>query len=141
MRYERSCGAIVFTRAGGQLRYVLIQQLAGFYGFPKGHMEQGETERETALREVYEEVHLRPDLLDGFITRDEYPLPSKRNTRKQVTLFLGEYSDQDIIIQRSEVRSACLATYEEAMNLLRFPGSRRMLTEANDFLAGAAVSG
>lgn len=134
MRYEKSCGAVVFTRIGEEIRYVLIQQLAGFYGFPKGHMEHGENERETALREVQEEVGLTPTLLEGFVTHDEYLLPSRKNTKKQVTLFLGEYKNQEIIIQESEILSARLASYREAMRLLRHAGSRRMLTEANSFL-------
>ena len=135
MRYEKSCGAVVFTRVGAEIKYVLIQQLAGFYGFPKGHMETGESERETALREVLEEVGLKLKLLDGFVTRDEYLLPNRKNTKKQVTLFLGEYENQEIVIQESEVLSARLASYREAMRLLRHAGSRRMLTEANNFLS------
>ena len=50
MAFEKSCGAVVFTRVGGELRYVLAQSLRGHYGFPKGHVEPGETETETALR-------------------------------------------------------------------------------------------
>lgn len=48
MRLERSCGAVVFTRIGGEPRYVLVRSLEGVYGFPKGHMEPGETPEETA---------------------------------------------------------------------------------------------
>lgn len=54
MKFEKSCGAIVFTRQNGEIEYVIIQSLEGWYGFPKGHMEQNETEIETALREVRE---------------------------------------------------------------------------------------
>ena len=45
---EVSCGAIVFTRQGGQRRYLIVQSLEGWCGFPKGHTEPGETEEETA---------------------------------------------------------------------------------------------
>ena len=55
---EKSCGAVVFTRLNGEIKYVIIQSLAGYYGFPKGHMEAGESEKQTALREVYEETGL-----------------------------------------------------------------------------------
>lgn len=37
--YEKSCGAVAFTRINGEIKYVLVQQLEGFYGFPKGHDE------------------------------------------------------------------------------------------------------
>ena len=52
MRHEYSCGAIVFTREGGGARYVIVRSLKGVSGFPKGHMEPGETEEQTAQREA-----------------------------------------------------------------------------------------
>ena len=43
MTYETSCGAVVFTRRGGEIFYVIIRSIEGYYGFPKGHMEGDET--------------------------------------------------------------------------------------------------
>ena len=48
MKLERSCGAVVFTRTEEEPMYVLVRSHKGHYGFPKGHMETGETEEETA---------------------------------------------------------------------------------------------
>ena len=47
---ERSCGAVLYRLTDGAPQYVLV--LGGDWGFPKGHMEAGETELETALREL-----------------------------------------------------------------------------------------
>ena len=69
---EKSCGAVVFTRVDGDIKYVIIQSLAGYYGFPKGHMEAGESEKQTALREVYEETGLTVHILDDFRYVDAY---------------------------------------------------------------------
>ena len=134
MQYEKSCGAVVFTRTNGQIRYVLAQNLEGYYGFPKGHMEPGETEVETALREIREEVGLSPRLIDGFRTCDEHPIPKKPGVIKQVVYFLAEYEDQEIAFQKEELLSAPLVSYEEAMALFVFEGSKRILTEAHAFL-------
>ena len=112
MKYEKSCGAVVFTRERGQLKFALVQQLGGFYGFPKGHVECGESEQETALREIYEELHLRPTLIDGFRTVDEHPIPNKPGVIKQVVYFLAEYADQEIVFQQTELLSAPLVSYE-----------------------------
>ena len=92
MNYEYSCGAVVFTRIGGRPHYVLVRakdQPVGCHGFPKGHMEAGETEEQTALREIYEETGLRVTLLPGFRAVTEYQLPSPPDTRKRVVFFLG----------------------------------------------------
>ncbi len=133
MKQEKSCGAVVFTRVGPEIRYVLAQSRAGHYGFPKGHVESGETEEETALREIFEEVGLRPVLLDGFREVSEYEIPSP-GIRKQVVFFLGFYGSQEITAQESELRQAVSVTYEEAMILLEHKDNRRILALADSFL-------
>ena len=135
MNYEKSCGAVVFTRENGEIKYVLAQALGGHYGFPKGHVEQGETEEETALREVYEEVHLRPTLIEGFRTVSEYDIPHS-DVHKQVVFFLGEYRDQEIVIQKEELQRAPLLPFREAMDTLTFEDNKRILMEAHEFLNG-----
>ncbi len=134
MKYEKSCGAVVFTKVSGKLRYLLISSLEGIYGFPKGHVENGETETETALREVYEETGLKVRLLDGFRTTDEYPLPKKPDTVKQNVYFLGIFEDQAFTYQREELSGSWLLDYETARERFQFEGHKRILKEANDYL-------
>ena len=133
MNYEKSCGAVVFTRIDSEIRYVLVQSRAGHFGFPKGHTEVGETEEETALREVSEEVGLQPVCLEGFREVSEYTLPGN-NIRKQVAFFLGYYESQKIIPQPSELQQAVLVSYEEAMTLLEHEENRKILTSADLYL-------
>ena len=137
MNYEYSCGAVVFTRIGGEPHYVLVRakgQREGCHGFPKGHMEPGETEEQTALREIYEEVGLRVRLLPGFRAVTEYPLPDKPDTRKRVVFFLAEYADQTPRIQESELTSCTLAPFEEALPLVEYADSKQILKDAHAFL-------
>lgn len=134
MIYEKSCGAVVFTKIEGEIKYLLISNLQGIYGFPKGHIEENETEAETALREVYEETNLRIKLIDGFRTTDEHLIPTKKDTIKQITYFLGIFENQDVIYQKEELSGACLVSYTDAMELFQFDSSKRILKEANDYL-------
>ena len=134
MNYEKSCGGIVYTRQGSQTLYVVIQHLGGHWGFPKGHMEAGEDEQTTALREIREEIGVDVRLINGFRTVEEYPLPNKPGVTKQVVYFLAEYSDQDLRYQKEELKAACLLSYEEAMNQLTFEEAKRILADADDFL-------
>ena len=136
MTHEKSCGAVVFTRVGGEIKYVLAQALGGHYGFPKGHVEQGETEKETALREVFEEVGLRPVLIDGFRVESEYYIPHA-DVQKQVVFYLGEYQDQEIVPQKEELQCAPLLPYQEAVKTLTHEDNRKILTLAHEFLNGA----
>lgn len=134
MNYEKSCGAVVFTKIDNCIKYLVIQNLSGIYGFPKGHVEEGESETETALREVFEEVGVKVKLIKGFRTEDEHLNTQKENTMKKIVYFLGEYDNQEINYQKEEVSNAELIDYETAMNLFQFESSKRILKEANDFL-------
>ena len=137
MNYEYSCGAVVFKRIGGEPHYVLIRakdQPVGCHGFPKGHMEPGETEQETALREIYEEVGLRVRLLPGFRAVTEYRLPSPPDTSKRVVFFLAEYENQQVRIQESELAGFTLAPFAQALELTEFADSKQILTDAHAFL-------
>ncbi len=134
MKFEKSCGVIVFTRINGQIKYVIEQSINGHYGFPKGHVEQGETETETALREVYEEVGLKPSLTKGFRETVEYYIPSV-NVQKTVVYFLGEYNNQQIIPQKEELLKADLYTFEDAKQLFTHQNNIDLLIKANEFLS------
>ena len=75
MNYEYCCGAVVFTPVDGVPHYLLVRaknQPEGCHGFPKGHMEPGETEEQTALREIFEETGIRVRLVEGFRVVTEY---------------------------------------------------------------------
>jgi len=134
MNWEKSCGAIVFTRKAGQLLFVIVEEQSGACSFPKGHMEGNETEIETARREIWEETGLQPEFLNGFRQQEEYHLSEKPGTWKCVTYFLAEFGDEPLIPQEGEIRKVYLLPYEQACRLIPHENTRRILTAAYDFL-------
>ena len=134
MQYEKSCGGVVFTRRNHEILYVVIRHTSGHCGFPKGHMEPGEAEQETALREIREETGLTCRFLEGFRAEEQYPLPNKPGTMKQVVYFLGEYSNQSFYPQPEEISRIDLLPFEEALALLPFRETKRVLSDAHAFL-------
>lgn len=124
---------IVFTRKNGEIKYVVIESINGFYGFPKGHVENSETEKQTALREVFEEVGLKPNLIDGFRETVEYYIPSI-DVQKQVVYFLGEFKNQEIVFQKEELSSAQLLSFDEANNKFTHENNKELLLKAHLFL-------
>ena len=134
MQLEKSCGGVVFTRENGEVRYVIIRHRAGHCGFPKGHMEPGETEKQTALREIREEVGLQCTLMEGFRQQDQYPLPKKPGTMKQVVYFLAEYEGQTLRPQPEEVAQIALLPYAQALKQLTHQQSKNILMDAHAFL-------
>ena len=131
---ERSCGAVVFTRQSGQPLFVVVQELAGAYSFPKGHMEGTETELETAQREVFEEIGIHPTFLEGFVEENEYDLAERPGTRKHVTYFLAEFQDETLIPRPGEIRGIQLLPLDEAMECFTHEKPRQILNAAYRFL-------
>lgn len=84
MKYEKSCGAIVIEDG----KVLLVKHNAGHWDFPKGHVEEGETEFETAIREVKEEsnIDIKIEKENRYIS--EYS--PKEDVMKTVIYFLGE---------------------------------------------------
>ena len=134
MNFEKSCGAIVFTRRTGYPLFVVVQEVSGSYSFPKGHMEGAETELDTARREIFEETGLRPVFLEGFRETDAYDLREKPGTRKQVVYFLAEFDDEPLQPRPGEILAIRLLPFEEAKKLLKHEGSRRVLAAAGQYL-------
>ena len=137
---EVSSGVLLYRNNNGVIEFFVCTPDGPYWKyrelwcFPKGHMENNETEIETALREVKEEVGVNVTLIEGFKVNDEYILTKKENTLKQVVYFLGVYSNQEYTYQKEELSNAFLVSYEEAIDLFQFENLRRILKSANDYL-------
>ena len=89
--FRKSCGVIPYRLVGAEKEYLIVyQQGSKCWSLPKGHMEAGETEEETALRELEEETGLTAVLDSGARAVVEYPLSPI--SKKQVVFFLGQVS-------------------------------------------------
>ncbi len=104
--YHRSCGALLYRMNQGKREYLIVlQRSSGTWSVPKGHMEVGETEEMTALRECKEEVGICPVLRSDFRTEIKY---SVGRGYKQVVLFAAEIQNPVISTE------ACMETYRFA---------------------------
>lgn len=126
MKREKSCGALVIRKNGENYDLVLIRhRFGGHWSFPKGHVEAGESERQTALREVREETGLAIRLMDGFRESVEYfPKPG---VKKQVVYFLGEALGDELVRQEEEISELMWAPLLEAGGLVTFANDKRLI--------------
>ena len=134
MEYIKSCGVIVYKRINDINYFLLIKSINNDIGFPKGHLEYGETELETAIRELKEETNVSVDIDEGFKKQIEYKLSDKIDTIKIAIYFLGRVISDNIICQIEEVKEAKFIPYEEALKLLTFVETKELLIEANEFI-------
>ncbi|MBQ4627203.1 MAG: NUDIX domain-containing protein, partial [Clostridia bacterium] len=130
---ERSCGAVVYRIINDEVRYLLIKnRRSTHWGFPKGHIEKGETNEQTAMREVLEETGIHIQILPQFASKSEYTIQGR--VEKSVTIFLAKTKDTQTTIQREEIEDYVWLSYEKAMDTLRFINDRNILRSAHDFL-------
>ena len=136
LRYEKSCGAVVYCREGNEIKYLLACERSGYWVFPKGHVKAGESEHDTALREVKEETGLDVTFVEGFRVTEEHNLAreGRPNTIKQTVYFLARFEGQEFVPQESEIEKIVLVDYESAMKTLQSDGFKQILIQAHEFL-------
>lgn len=131
---EKSCGAVLFTEIDGVRHYILIKNMSGHVGFPKGHVEFGEDENATALREIYEETGVTTTLIKGF--RETYNYLINGFVRKEAVYYTAHFEQSDVKMNIMEISEYKLVTFEEGMSILNYPHDRSILRKANDFISG-----
>jgi bis(5'-nucleosidyl)-tetraphosphatase len=105
--------------------------------FPKGAIEDGETEQQAAERELREEAGLTEgdyEVLDGFVDVERYFFTRGAGSdqlliRKQVTYFIARWKQGEILISPEATRYQW-APRAAAERRLRFPEKRRVLANA-----------
>ncbi len=133
MNIEKSCGVIVYRNLIEEVEFLAVKGKGdGCWGFPKGHMEKGESEEQTAVREVVEETGLDVTLLDGFRTKIEYQLTE--GIYKEVIFFIGVSLEETVNIQQEEIEEFRWLKYGDMKELLTFDNSKQILMEAKEFL-------
>lgn len=131
--YESSCGAVVFRKEKSEISFLLIRnKRSAHWGFPKGHVESGETKEETAVREIHEETGLHVSILPEFSQSSEYTIQGK--IEKTVVIFLAETNETDYTMQEEEIEECGWFSYDEAMKTLNYDNDKRILVQACQYL-------
>ena len=135
---EFSAGAIIFRKEKEQKLFLLIYSGRNkIWGFPKGHIEPGETEKNAALREVKEETGITElKFVDGFREEDIYQAISNRGPSKGSTIekhsvyFLCEAKTMNVAVDGSEIADYKWLSMRDAEKLLAFDSLKRILRKA-----------
>lgn len=118
MIHEHSAGSVIYRKENDELLFLIVESvLHHTWGFPKGHLEKGETEQQAAKREVAEEVGLHPDF--DFNFRREIEYRTEENTIKKVGFFLSKFvADQHVVDQVEEILNSKWVTLAESKEYL-----------------------
>ena len=129
MKYEKSCGAVIFRRDANGWNVLLIRHARGKHiSFPKGHMEPGELESHTAEREVFEETGIRVKVDRRYRAENRYNI--RADIQKLVVIFAAVTSQREITPQPEEIAEASWVPVEEALSRLTYERDRKILSAA-----------
>ena len=129
MKFEKSCGCVIINDD----KVLLVKQVDGHWGFPKGHVEENETEEETAIREVYEETNLQVEIFSDFYKKVTYS--PRENVMKDVIFFLARPKNIDTKPQETEISKVEWVSFDEALNILTYEDTKNILKEVLNFIS------
>lgn len=137
MIHEKSCGVVLYHTADSKsVEILLLHYPEGHWDFPKGHVEEGEKEVETALRELEEETGIKDvELVENFREKMHYFFTHKEETiSKDVYYFLAKTSQKEVTMSFEHQNYEWLP-FKEAMERLTFDNAKVILKKAEQFLA------
>ncbi len=126
---EKSCGAIVYRKHHGNTEILLIKHVnSGHWSFPKGHVEDNETEVETALREIKEETGI--DVIIDPTFRETVSYSPKKDTQKVVVYFIAKAKNYEYVPQEEEISDIKWVEIGHALSILTYENDRSIVNKA-----------
>ena len=117
-----SAGGVVFRQADQGIEILLIRDRFGYWTFPKGKKESGETDEQTALREIWEETQLSGEIIQKLSSTVYQYQDEGQTIEKTVTYFLVQYQAGNEKPQMEEIKQANWFSIEQAEKIIQEQG-------------------
>ncbi len=123
MALEQSVGAVIKYRklpeGEESAEFLLLRNRRGFWGFPQGHREKGESEIQTLIREVFEETGIRALDIHSYIGKINYSYfrGDGMKSEKEVTFYFATTPTRGIKISEEHADFRWV-TLSDALNML-----------------------
>ncbi|MFA6386567.1 MAG: NUDIX domain-containing protein [Candidatus Paceibacterota bacterium] len=133
------CYGVIVVFKEEQPKFLILKQIKtniDNWSFAKGHMEEGETPIETAMRELEEETGItKIKILDFPLIHEEYELSYTEGNKLKVNeYFIGFVDDKNVKIDEKEVSEYKWVTFKEALDIFYHESRNEVLKEAKNYL-------
>ncbi len=134
MKYEESFGIIPLREKEGRWEVFLIQHHRGHYwGFPKGHAEEGELSQQAAIRELKEETNLDVVRLfreEPFV--ENYQFSVKGSLVSKRVAYFAALVEGDVVLQSQEIQDGKWIPFPAAIDQITHAEGRWILSQVAD---------
>ena len=142
MELEYSAGIVIYNYG----RYLLLNYgrsriTENRWGLTKGRIEKDETVTQAALREAFEETGIKDiSILEEFQHKIVYYFTRGSHRIKKTVIYLvGITSVSEVQISKEHIGYQW-ATYEEALEMLTFENTRKVIRAAERYLRDNELS-
>jgi len=133
LKREFSAGGVVFKQ--GENTWLIIKPAGSDrWQFPKGRIDDGESSKNAALREVMEEGGVEASVVEKIGTQKYIYFWEGDRVFKTVTLYLMKYLKDGKHGHDKEVDETAFLPFQEAHNRLTFDNDKKLLAKAKDLL-------
>ena len=120
MEKEKSCGTMCFN----QNKILMVKHNKGHWAFPKGPVENNETEQETAIRETKEETGIEAEIISD--ERFIITYSPKENVMKDVIYFIAKPKNNLLNRQPEEIAELEWVNIDEADERITFDDDKKI---------------
>ncbi len=134
---EESFGIIPLRKTPGGWEVFLIQHTRSrYWGFPKGHGEEGESPEQAAIRELKEETNLDVvrQLHQSSLEEQYYFRMEGRQIFKKVFYYIAEV-EGEVILQKNEVQNGIWVSFSEALDKVTHTEGKTIIAQVGKILA------
>jgi 8-oxo-dGTP pyrophosphatase MutT (NUDIX family) len=133
---DKSCGVVLFN--SGKVLLLRHSSVSsgggGHWDFPKGHIDDGETEIQTALRELEEETGItHANIIEGFRDTITYTFSGDQGPiEKEVVFFIAITKESKVVLSHEHIDYSWL-DFDSAFSRLTYDNARQVLRNAIEF--------
>ena len=139
---EKSAGFVIYKKEKGVIKFLLLKYPSenrerDYWGLPKGHIEEGESVKETAIRELLEETGIEEEEIEthpGFREVNKYHFKHEGETIFKIVIYFLAQTKKETVKVSHEHTDFKWVDFDQAMELMPYKNTRKIVKKAKEFI-------